>query len=223
MGLEHHLVWLRSHPHRSHKWLKERLSDGFDVHHIDGDHSNNNPDNLVLIEHVDHMRLHGMSNSIGRIRSSMSGPRKSTLERGQAAYQMIVKIVEEDPLLNSPWQAVELALSIKRSVARSSARTYALHNDLPWPVVFTGRVAQKKAEARSSDKDYRENTRRSVCKKSLYYLARQKFSRPSAGQRIWADVAEHFEIGRSDAFSMTKAYAIKNGLDWPLRRSGNQG
>ena len=33
--------------------------EGFDVHHIDGDHDNNDPDNLVLIEHADHFRLHG--------------------------------------------------------------------------------------------------------------------------------------------------------------------
>ncbi len=35
------------------------MRDGFDVHHIDGDHSNNSPENLVLLEHWDHMRFHG--------------------------------------------------------------------------------------------------------------------------------------------------------------------
>jgi hypothetical protein len=47
------------HPHRTEEWLQERLRDGFDVHHIDGDHSNDDPINLVLIECVDHLRLHG--------------------------------------------------------------------------------------------------------------------------------------------------------------------
>ncbi len=32
--------------------------EGFDVHHVDGDHENNLPDNLVLIEHRDHFMLH---------------------------------------------------------------------------------------------------------------------------------------------------------------------
>ena len=31
---------------------------GFEVHHIDGDHANNVPGNLVLIEETDHQRLH---------------------------------------------------------------------------------------------------------------------------------------------------------------------
>ena len=30
-------IWLSAHPHRSAKWLRERIADGFDVHHIDGD------------------------------------------------------------------------------------------------------------------------------------------------------------------------------------------
>lgn len=42
-------------------------ADGFDVHHIDGNKENNNPDNLVLIEHADHMRLHGMGTVLRRI------------------------------------------------------------------------------------------------------------------------------------------------------------
>lgn len=58
--LKHQAAWLKSHPDRSVKWLRERFKDGFDVHHLDGDHSNNDPGNLVLIDHVDHMRLHGI-------------------------------------------------------------------------------------------------------------------------------------------------------------------
>jgi HNH endonuclease len=37
------------------------LIEGFQVHHMDGDHSNDSPDNLVLIEAADHMMLHGMN------------------------------------------------------------------------------------------------------------------------------------------------------------------
>lgn len=55
----HHKAWLSAHPNRSEQWLFERLRDGFDIHHVDGNHANNDPLNLVLIEAHDHMRLHG--------------------------------------------------------------------------------------------------------------------------------------------------------------------
>ena len=35
-----------------------QLREGFDVHHIDNDHGNDDPLNLVLIEHSDHQMLH---------------------------------------------------------------------------------------------------------------------------------------------------------------------
>ena len=56
----HHKAWLQSHPERSAEWLQEMLADGFQVHHIDGDHANDHPYNLALIETTDHMRLHGI-------------------------------------------------------------------------------------------------------------------------------------------------------------------
>lgn len=65
---EHHKVWLKAHPNRSKEWFKERLKDGFDIHHMDGNHENNDPLNLVLIEHEDHNRLHGFPDSLSRIR-----------------------------------------------------------------------------------------------------------------------------------------------------------
>jgi hypothetical protein len=64
--LEYHVAWLSAHRHRSAKWLLRRLAEGFDIHHLDGDHENNDPDNLVLIEHSDHMRLHG-GRMVGRL------------------------------------------------------------------------------------------------------------------------------------------------------------
>ena len=63
----HHAAWLKMHPNRDAVWLRERFKDGFDVHHIDGDHSNNDGANLVLIEHLDHMRLHGAVMTEGRL------------------------------------------------------------------------------------------------------------------------------------------------------------
>lgn len=52
----YHRVWLASHPHRTAKWLRERIADGFDIHHIDGDDANDHPSNLILLESTDHAK-----------------------------------------------------------------------------------------------------------------------------------------------------------------------
>lgn len=57
---EHHKAWLSVNPHRSEAWLSRKLAEGFHVHHIDCDPSNNDPDNLLLLDGVDHLRLHGL-------------------------------------------------------------------------------------------------------------------------------------------------------------------
>lgn len=68
-GLEtYHLAWLGAHPWRTPEWFREKLRDGFDVHHLDGDHSSDDPKNLILIEHSDHMMLHG-GRTAGRVAS----------------------------------------------------------------------------------------------------------------------------------------------------------
>jgi hypothetical protein len=61
---DYHFAWLSVHPNRSLEWLKERMKDGFHIHHLDGDHGNNAPGNLVLIEGMDHFRLHGRNISV---------------------------------------------------------------------------------------------------------------------------------------------------------------
>ena len=54
----HHEVWLSNHPGRDKAWLKRMTAEGLSIHHIDGNHENNDPNNLVLIELDDHLRLH---------------------------------------------------------------------------------------------------------------------------------------------------------------------
>jgi hypothetical protein len=79
----HHVAWLSAHPHRSRRWFSERLADGFDVHHLDNDHENNAPDNLVLIEHTDHMALHG-GRGLGRLGSLSTKGKKYKTKRSLA-------------------------------------------------------------------------------------------------------------------------------------------
>lgn len=71
----YHHAWLKNHPERDEAWLQSMLSAGFDVHHVDGNHANDDPANLVLIEHVDHMRIHGMK----RLRHSPGHMQKISL------------------------------------------------------------------------------------------------------------------------------------------------
>lgn len=61
---DYHFVWLKARPYRSEEWLKRHLEDGFEIHHIDGDHFNNELSNLVLIERTDHAAIHGHGNFI---------------------------------------------------------------------------------------------------------------------------------------------------------------
>lgn len=75
-----HLAWLEAHPDRTAEWLKARTSDGFDVHHIDGDQENNSPDNLLLIECTDHMLLHNGHRLMNRLTAKKS-KRKSGSDR----------------------------------------------------------------------------------------------------------------------------------------------
>jgi hypothetical protein len=49
--VRYYTIWLQ--------WLLQQLADGFSIHHVDGNHANNAPENLVLIEDIDHMSLHG--------------------------------------------------------------------------------------------------------------------------------------------------------------------
>jgi hypothetical protein len=68
----YHAAWLSAHPDLTKEWLWQKLREGFDVHHLDGDHSNDDPLNLILIYHPDHMMLHSGVRFCfkGRMRSS---------------------------------------------------------------------------------------------------------------------------------------------------------
>lgn len=72
----YHHAWLSVHPDRDEVWLKEKLCEGFDIHHVDGDHDNNEPSNLMLVEHVDHLRLHGMP-----LKNGIAGWRRKLAEK----------------------------------------------------------------------------------------------------------------------------------------------
>jgi len=88
---EHHLAWLSAHADRSIEWFSDRMCEGFDIHHLDGDHTNNDPANLVMIEHQDHMRLHTGGGDrlkairVARLKVAQSDKPESTQKRAAVA------------------------------------------------------------------------------------------------------------------------------------------
>ncbi|MEL6568189.1 MAG: HNH endonuclease [Pseudomonadota bacterium] len=168
----YHLIWLRSHPHRSEEWLKARLADGFDIHHVDGDHKNNDTDNLVLIEHVDHMRLHGMTGSLGRL-TPKKGPRPETMHVGEAAYNAAKKIVDEDGLTQvNGWGLVAKQIGHNEIKAKNAAKIWAESNGLMWPLFLRNGKRQVKTPAQKrrleSEQQERERKERQKAWLSAY-------------------------------------------------------
>lgn len=117
----HHYAWLAAHPHRTFEWLKEKMLDGFHVHHVDGDHANNSPDNLLLIDGVDHMHLHN-----GRLINGIKNWRRSVSRRGREAQALKRKTALAKPDLKVP-DLVEPSRASEKVVAlRPEAKQVAV-------------------------------------------------------------------------------------------------
>lgn len=80
------------------------MADGFDIHHMDGVHENNDPLNLVLIECGDHLMLHNGKMRFSRVvgRKGARGPQRKTQARMQAAKNEDELILPAGQLPN-PW------------------------------------------------------------------------------------------------------------------------
>lgn len=157
---EYHRVWLRAHPLRNESWLRARMSDGFDVHHLDGNHSNNTSGNLVLIECTDHMMLHtGGARKMNRIRTHQFRLAKTfpaARTEGKVEREPVLPKKEalaaakagafspEDPRSNEAynmcvdgmeWFEIGRSLSIGGTAAWFSAKGYATFARKEWPPV----------------------------------------------------------------------------------------
>ncbi|MBS1984808.1 MAG: hypothetical protein JST16_11620 [Bdellovibrionales bacterium] len=133
----YHYAWLSVHPERSAAWLEDRLKDGFDVHHLDGNHNNDAPENLVLIDCGDHLMLHGTKRRISRI-INFNRPKaardEDLLARGKRAYEAY------DPAKGWRDAASKVGLDhLDGAKARFEAGKYALEYGLPWPLGRTDR------------------------------------------------------------------------------------
>lgn len=123
----HQRAWLNAHAEYDDSWLLTALAAGFDVHHIDEDKLNNDPDNLLLIERNDHMKIHGLRGFLVKKISKWESYEQK-VSKGEYVYNL---------RLNSglPWDAVAEKAGYNRSAgAINIAKAYANYHKLEWPV-----------------------------------------------------------------------------------------
>ena len=138
----YHVNWLQKHPDRSEEWLETVLSNGFDIHHLDGDHSNNEWENLILVEHSDHMRILHKAEPLRVARPGVIPAfeclklwNERFMSKGEMAYKMRSKTtmgwaeIVEALGLESKKLSKEAICGRVLNLAKSYARSHALK----WP------------------------------------------------------------------------------------------
>lgn len=124
----HHKAWLDSHPDYDEAWLKRATAMGFHVHHIDQDKNNNDPDNLLMIERNDHMKVHGMPGFLNKMGDSMWDSYARRISLGHSAYNMRLNTGQS-------WLEIAVNLEYKRDAqAINVAKAYAMYHKLEWPI-----------------------------------------------------------------------------------------
>jgi hypothetical protein len=121
--LAHWKAWLQNHPTRTEAWLRERLRDGFEVHHLDPN-LGDDPSNLILIERQDHKMIHGAGKAIAlqKARSDRD------LRFGAAAYAWRCQ--------GKKWREIADILGLRAmSDAEKAAKSFAAEQKRPWPVI----------------------------------------------------------------------------------------
>lgn len=184
----YHEIWLSAHPSRTEAWLQDRLKDGFDIHHIDGDHKNNDPDNLVLIESQDHMRLHGMRDKSARALSPKRGPKLRTVRVGRNAYRAA--------FAHRSWATAAEVVGETKAAAIACAKVWAKETGAKWPIGLKGMT---------SNPD-------SAC----YLVAVAMIKKNKTRHNVWRDVAKHLLEPRAVVARKARAWAKLNGRPWPI-------
>lgn len=138
---EYHRAYL-SKGTMTEEFFLEALANGFDIHHVDGDHNNNDPDNLVMIYKADHFTMHGAK----VFHAKMDGRWMTQEEidsikatQGEKAYKL-----RASGLL---WREVDETLG-KKTI--HLAKFYAQYNKLEWPIKLSDEVyIEKRAKQKA--------------------------------------------------------------------------
>jgi len=139
----HQSAWLSAHPNRTEAWLRERLRDGFHVHHLDHNPGNNDPANLVLIDGEDHMHVHNLAGGtqkrgmVAMAREGRNNPNRVTAKQrrqaaedrkeGRGAYRWLSGGVSDVAHLRAVTPAGCSADYV------TLAERFAASEGLPWP------------------------------------------------------------------------------------------
>ncbi len=127
MNNTYHKIWMEKHG-VSAEWMEQALRNGFDIHHVDGDHTNNEPGNLVMIYHGDHFQFHGGSPGLRNL-VNIKGKwvdkeewEAQSLSDGRKAYEIRAS--------GKPW------LDVKAQIpsAWHKAKKFAQHSGKEWPI-----------------------------------------------------------------------------------------
>ncbi len=136
---ESHRAWLTKHENITAEWLGGAIAEGFQIHHIDCNHENNSPDNLLLIFGRDHMYIHGLNSNFARManksRNEWICKRKNMYERikvGEKGYELRQSGMK--------WREVAETLGYTDGniaiTASNATRQYAKYNKLEWPITI---------------------------------------------------------------------------------------
>ncbi len=135
-------AWLTKHPNVSQQWLVGAQSEGFELHHIDCNHDNDSPDNILLIFGRDHKYIHGISSSFGLMANKS---RDAWICKRESDY-IRIKLGEKGYTLRQSgmkWPDVGIALGYagrrgqQGGSAANATRQYAKYNKLTWPIELT--------------------------------------------------------------------------------------
>ena len=219
---EYHFAWLSSHPERTTDWLRFMLKAGFDIHHLDGDHGNNDPKNLVLIEHRDHMRLHGASSGFARELEVVKERRKKLfLEEGKLAYETAEAIINAASYVSGVWITAGKQSGLGGRTFRR-AELWARTNGLKWPLVNSN-IRHQSGMIREIEVSKRRRQERFLSEGKLAYeTALVVLQTATFASGIWVETGRKSGLGHK-AQCRAELWAKANDLEWPLWRPGTVG
>lgn len=128
-----HQAWLDNHPGYDYNWLRQAIEAGFDVHHIDSDHDNNDPGNLLLVEKGDHSKIHNLKFGKNNRRNGWFNL-EDRVGRGEHAYRDRIDSGDSWGDIGNRLGLSGESRTSPASKAISLAKAYAVYHGKLWPL-----------------------------------------------------------------------------------------